>query len=130
MIAQKSLWLQLESKNSWICNHFIWVGIQYAINWVSFRGNFEIAFVFCRDLLDISPMKLTDLPLHQIAEIVHIEGDSEKLNRLTELGFRSGKQIQVLQKTPFNGPIVIQVQQSIIALRSEEAVCITLKLHL
>lgn len=75
-------------------------------------------------------MKLTDLPLKHTAEILSIEGDSNSLNRLTELGLRSGKQIQVLQKTPFNGPIVIQVEQSLIALRSEEAVCITLKLHL
>ena len=75
-------------------------------------------------------MKLNELPVKHAAEIVHIEGDSEKLQRLTELGLRSGKQIQVLQKTPFNGPIVIQVEQSLIALRSEEAICITLKLHL
>lgn len=75
-------------------------------------------------------MKLNDLPLKHSAEIVLIEGDTEKLNRLTELGLRSGKQIQVLQKAPFNGPIVIQVEQSLIALRSEEAVCITLKMHL
>jgi Fe2+ transport system protein FeoA len=75
-------------------------------------------------------MKLNDLPLKHTAEILSIEGDSEKLNRLTELGLRSGKQIQILQKTPFNGPIIIQVEQSLIALRSEEAVCITLKLHL
>lgn len=75
-------------------------------------------------------MKLNDLPLQHSAEILSIEGDSNSLNRLTELGLRSGKQIQVLQKTPFGGPIVIQVEQSLIALRSEEAVCITLKLHL
>lgn len=75
-------------------------------------------------------MKLNDLPLKHTAEILSIEGDSSSLNRLTELGLRSGKQIQILQKTPFNGPIIIQVEQSLIALRSEEAVCITLKLHL
>jgi Fe2+ transport system protein FeoA len=75
-------------------------------------------------------MKLNDLPIHHMAEIVLIEGDAEKLQRLAELGIRSGKQIQILQKTPFGGPIVIQVEQSLIALRSEEAVCITLKLHL
>jgi Fe2+ transport system protein FeoA len=75
-------------------------------------------------------MKLNDLPINHTAEIVLIEGDTEKLTRLTELGLRSGKHIQVLQKTPFNGPIVIQVEQSLIALRSEEAVCITLKIHL
>lgn len=75
-------------------------------------------------------MKLNDLPLKHTAEILLIEGDAEKLNRLAELGLRSGKQIQILQKTPFNGPIVIQVEQSLIALRSEEAICITLKLHL
>lgn len=75
-------------------------------------------------------MRLTDLPIKHTAEIVNIEGHPEKLQRLTELGLRSGKQIQVLQKAPFNGPIVIQVEQSLIALRSEEALCITLKLHL
>jgi Fe2+ transport system protein FeoA len=81
-------------------------------------------------LLDTFTMKLNDLPITQKAEIITIEGDSEKLQRLTELGLRSGKNIEVLQKTPFGGPIVIQVEQSIIALRSEEALCITLKLHL
>ena len=75
-------------------------------------------------------MKLSDLPMKHVAEITSIEGDSEKLQRLTELGLRSGKNIQVVQKAPFGGPIVIQVEQSLIALRSEEAVCITLKMHL
>lgn len=75
-------------------------------------------------------MKLNDLPIRHTAEILHIEGDQDKLKRLTELGVRAGKSIQVLQKAPFNGPIVIQVEQSLIALRSEEAICITLKLHL
>lgn len=75
-------------------------------------------------------MKLNELPIKHTAEIVTIEGDDEKLQRLAELGIRSGKHIQVLQKTPFNGPIIIQVEQSLIALRSEEALCITLKIHL
>lgn len=75
-------------------------------------------------------MKLNDLPIKHTAEIMTIEGDEEKLQRLTELGVRSGKNLQILQKTPFNGPIIIQIDQSLIALRSEEALCITLKLHL
>ena len=75
-------------------------------------------------------MKLNELPLKHTAEILTIEGDAERLQRLAELGVRSGKHIQVLQRTPFNGPIIIQVERSLIALRSEEALCITLKMHL
>ncbi len=74
-------------------------------------------------------MKLTELPLNRTAEIVEIDGIPEKLQRLTELGLRAGKLIQVMQKVPFKGSIVIQVEQTLIALRSEEALCITLKTH-
>jgi ferrous iron transport protein A len=74
-------------------------------------------------------MTLSDLNINDKAEIAKIDGDEDKLRRLTELGIHPGRTIQVLQKTPFHGPIVIAVEQTFIALRSEEAQCIQLKMN-
>lgn len=72
-------------------------------------------------------MNLTDLPLKQFAEVGTIDTTEEKVQRLAELGIREGSIITILMKTPFKGPVIVQVGQSIITVRSEDAVCIKLK---
>ena len=72
-------------------------------------------------------MKLTELPLRQTAEVIDIDATEEKIQRLAELGIRSGCALSILMKIPFKGPVVVQVGQSIITVRSEDAVCIKMK---
>ncbi len=48
--------------------------------------------------------------------------DSELVNRLMEMGFIEGKQVEILHEAPFTGdPIVVFVSGSLIALRRCEA---------
>ncbi len=72
-------------------------------------------------------MKLIELPIKQSAEIADIDASEEKVQRLAELGLRSGSKVSVLMKIPFKGPVIIQVGHSIITVRAEDAVCIKIK---
>lgn len=72
-------------------------------------------------------MFLTEINLNDTAEIKIIDGPTKTVARLNELGLRPGKIIHLIQKTPLNGPIIIQIDNSLIALRHEEIQCIYLR---
>ncbi len=63
---------------------------------------------------------LNQVPRHQKLMIKAVNGEDLKL-RLLELGFAVGEVIQVLNKAPFNGAIAVQLQQTTVALRTNEA---------
>ena len=72
-------------------------------------------------------MHLNDLKLEEQAVIESICCATDAVTRINELGLRPGKTVRLVQKTPLGGPIIIQIDNSLIALRSEEAKCIHLK---
>lgn len=53
--------------------------------------------------------------------IQHIEGPESTLRRLQELGILLQTQVTVVRKSPFSGPLILQVGTAFIALRSEDA---------
>ncbi|MCA1764340.1 MAG: ferrous iron transport protein A [Cryomorphaceae bacterium] len=64
---------------------------------------------------------------HQSAEIVDLDsGDTGQ--RLGELGFWPGKSIELLSSAPFGGPLAFQIDNTIVALRRDEARLIRVKL--
>lgn len=68
-------------------------------------------------------MKLTQwTPSHpKHLEIVRLEGPAIVLERLQELGFHPGLEIEVVGRLPFGGPWLIHAQATSYALRDEEA---------
>ncbi len=72
-------------------------------------------------------MFLHELKLEDQAEIENICCENDARIRLNELGLRAGKSIRVIQKTPLSGPMIIEIDNTLIALRNEEAKCIQLK---
>jgi ferrous iron transport protein A len=56
--------------------------------------------------------------------IKEISGDSIIVERLYEMGFVPGEEIQLLSKILFGEPYVVEVRGSSIALRKNEARCI------
>lgn len=61
------------------------------------------------------------------SRISSIAGEDRIIERLYELGFRQGLDVSVIRKLPFGGPFVVQVGRVVVALREEEAQCLTLE---
>jgi ferrous iron transport protein A len=58
------------------------------------------------------------------ATIRALQGDTELIHRLTALGVRAGKGVQVLRRASFAGPLHIRVGTTDLMLRVSEACCI------
>ena len=71
-------------------------------------------------------MTAANLTLQQSAFIDSI-GDTDISINFLELGILPGKEIKLLKKAPFGGPMAFLVEDNIIALRQQEAILINLK---
>jgi len=60
-----------------------------------------------------------------IATIVAIHAEEALHQRLLALGFRSGKQIELIRKASFSGPLQVRIGTTDIMLRRSEAAKIT-----
>lgn len=72
-------------------------------------------------------MKLSEASQNKTFEISQINGPELIVERLSELGFYVGKQVQLIGQSPFSGPLVIRSGSQVVALRIEEAKCIQVK---
>ncbi len=74
------------------------------------------------------PMKsLIEAPRLETLVIANVVGDPELSRRLREMGFHSGCDVRILGRAPFNGPFVVQLHDSVLALRQAEAECLLIK---
>jgi ferrous iron transport protein A len=67
---------------------------------------------------------LETLRPRQNATILSVEAGEALYHRLAALGLRIGKQVCVLRRAPFGGPIQIRVGMTEIMLRVTEARCV------
>ena len=79
--------------------------------------------------------KLGELQPGQSGVILFVEEESVEISRLPmiqrllEMGFLEGSQVEVLHEAPFGGdPIAVRVRGTLIALRREEANLVWVKL--
>ncbi len=72
-----------------------------------------------------SPMTLANLHPGEIATIVAIHTEEPLHQRLLAMGFRSGKQIELIRKASFSGPLQVRIGTTDILLRRSEAAKIT-----
>ena len=69
-----------------------------------------------------SPQKrLSQSPKGQTQHIKALTGDQELNRRLREMGFYEGASVLVRSRMPFGGPLVIEIDDFSVALRSTEA---------
>ncbi|NOY96884.1 MAG: ferrous iron transport protein B [Chlorobi bacterium] len=66
-------------------------------------------------------MKLSDIKNKETVVITKVLGHGSFRKRINEMGFIKGKQVRVLNKTPFNGPIEYKILNYNISLRHSEA---------
>lgn len=70
---------------------------------------------------------LTQAPFFEVVVIGDVNGEPGLSRRLREMGFHSGCEVKVLGRAPFNGPYVVQLHDSVLALRTAEAECLLIK---
>lgn len=67
-------------------------------------------------------MRITDVLPGSKVMIVDTEGMNELVSRrLTDLGIMEGTEVRIQQFLPFGGPLTIEVNGQVIALRRKEA---------
>lgn len=64
--------------------------------------------------------RLTDIKINTKGTIKTIE-DNPLITKMFEFGLLPGSHIKIINKAPFDGPISVLVDDSIIALREKEA---------
>lgn len=70
---------------------------------------------------------LTSAPFLEILTISDVTGEPSLTRRLREMGFHTGCEVRILGRAPFNGPFVVQLHDSVLALRHAEAECLLIK---
>ncbi len=73
-------------------------------------------------------MTADSILLKEVVEILQVDS-SEIGRRLGEMGFLPGKSIQLLLKAPFGDPMAFQIDNTVIALRKDEAQSIRVKVN-
>ena len=66
-------------------------------------------------------MTLSSMKPGEIATIVSIHTDEALHHRLLAMGFRVGKQIELIRKASFSGPLQVRIGATDILLRKAEA---------
>ena len=72
-------------------------------------------------------MTADQLTLNQSGKILEISPSPLKIN-LMELGFLPGKQLTLQHKAPSGGPMAFQLDETLLALRKNEAALIRIEL--
>ena len=70
---------------------------------------------------------LTNAPFLETLIIAGVNGEAGLTRRLREMGFHTGCEVRILGRAPFNGPFVVQLHDSVLALRAAEAECLSIK---
>lgn len=66
-------------------------------------------------------IRVSELKVGLVGQIVEINAEALLRNRLLEMGFIPGSSVVVKRKMPLGGPIVVQSGSIFVALRSDEA---------
>lgn len=69
-------------------------------------------------------VSVIDIPAGHIRSLETLEGDQIIAERLLDLGFHPGVEIEFMSRMPLGGPVVVRIGASLLALREEEALCL------
>ncbi len=73
-------------------------------------------------------MNLTELQHGQVAQISSMDGDSDFVSRLMEMGFSNGLNVRLVKIMPFKGPVQIRIRNFLVSLRFNDAAKINVKI--
>lgn len=73
-------------------------------------------------------MKLSEIDAGKKARLLRVSGDPDLVERLHEIGLLPGTEVEVHQRLPLNGPLVLKYFSTRLALRLQDASCIEVEL--
>jgi Fe2+ transport system protein FeoA len=73
-------------------------------------------------------LTLLMVPKGQSGKLHSFEGPPLIIQRLIDMGFYENVELEHLGRLPFSGPILVRCEQTLLALREEEAMCLKIQL--
>lgn len=73
-------------------------------------------------------MTILEMEKNTRAKVCKVDADDMLLRRLEELGVMVGVEIEILDRLPFSGPVILRVSGTKMALRQGEARCIKVQI--
>jgi len=70
---------------------------------------------------------LSILPAGRCGTIVRIDANAELTARMRALGLMPGRQVKVMRRSPFHGPIQVRAGQTDLIIRRSEAATVQLR---
>lgn len=70
---------------------------------------------------------ITQIPLNSETGISAVVGEEALCRRLREMGFHPGCRVKLLGRAPFWGAYILQLHDSVLALRPSEAQCLMIQ---
>ncbi len=70
-------------------------------------------------------MTLEDLPDRSTGHVTGVLGDPLLRERLVEMGLTAGTLVEVRRRAPFGGPLELRLRGGVLALRRDEARCVS-----
>ena len=67
---------------------------------------------------------LADLPKGARAHVVGVTGEALLRERLVELGFTPGTEVEIRERAPLGDPVDVRVRGGQLAVRLDEAACV------
>jgi Fe2+ transport system protein FeoA len=77
--------------------------------------------------MKLSEIKTDNHP--QLVQVTDFAGPDLMVERLLEIGFHKGCQLQVLGRAPLKGPLLVELNTTVFALRDEESECLLIQLR-
>lgn len=81
-----------------------------------------------KSLINMKTTTLDRASLGQKHTIERIDGDPMVCDRLSEMGFTPNEEIEIQHQLMWNGPLIVSVRSSRVALRISEAQCIHIQM--
>lgn len=72
----------------------------------------------------VAPRTMRTLRVNERARIARLAAQGETARRMRDLGLRPGVEFSVVGRAPLVDPVAIQVGQSVLTLRNNEADCV------
>lgn len=72
-------------------------------------------------------LSIFKVPSGQKVRLIGFEGSPLIIERLIDMGFHENVELENLGRLPFSGPLLIRCEQTLLALREEEAMCLKIQ---
>lgn len=76
---------------------------------------------------DQSSLSIFKVLKGQKVRLAGFDGPALIIERLIDMGFHENVEIENLGRLPFSGPLLIRCEQTLLALREEEAMCLKIQ---